>query len=93
MFPLTKILRSSTFDKDLKKIPENIRKKFIFWVFQVESLGVREVRKYKGYHDEPLKGDRRGQRSIRLNKSYRAIYREVDGEVEILMLEVNKHDY
>jgi proteic killer suppression protein len=62
---LIKIKRTSRFDKDLKKIPNNIRKKFIFWVFLVESQGLLEVRKNKGFHDEPLKGDRKGQRSIR----------------------------
>lgn len=89
----TKIKRTKKFDKDLEKIPDNVRKKFILWVFMVESQGLREVRKHKGFHDEPLKGDRKGQRSIRLNKAYRAIYREVQGVVEILMLEVNKHEY
>jgi proteic killer suppression protein len=33
-----------------------------------------EVRKIKGFHDEPLKGNRKRQRSIRLSKAYRAIY-------------------
>ncbi|MFZ8934380.1 MAG: type II toxin-antitoxin system RelE/ParE family toxin, partial [Bacteriovoracaceae bacterium] len=80
----TKIKRTKKFDKDLEKIPDNVRKKFILWVFMVESQGLREVRKHKGFHDEPLKGDRKGQRSIRLNKAYRAIYREVQGVVEIL---------
>jgi proteic killer suppression protein len=59
----------------------------------VENQGLSEVRKHKGFHDESLVGDRKGQRSIRLNKAYRAIYKEVDGTVEILMLEVNKHEY
>jgi proteic killer suppression protein len=44
------------------------------WVNDVESAGLSEVRKVLGYHDEPLKGNRVGQRSIRLSKSYRAIY-------------------
>ena len=57
--------------------------------------GLSTVRKITGYHDEPLKGTRVGQRSIRLNRSYRAIY-EVDqsGVVHfIAVLEVNKHEY
>jgi toxin HigB-1 len=93
MDEMTKIKRTVKFDKELKKIPDSIRKKFIFWVFLVESQGIREVRKHKGYHDESLRGDRKGQRSIRLNKAYRAIYIETKTTIEILMLEVNKHDY
>jgi len=46
------------------------------WIFQVESIGINEVRKILGYHDEPLKGDRQGQRSVRLSRSYRAFYVE-----------------
>jgi len=61
----------------------------------VEEDGMAEVRKLKGFHDEPLKGDRKGQRSVRLNKAYRAIYRETSSdEIEIAeVLEVNKHEY
>ena len=61
----------------------------------VEESGIREVRKFKGFHDEPLKGSRRGQRSVRLNKAYRAIYVEhEEGEIELIeVLEVNKHEY
>ena len=56
---------------------------------------MREVRKYKGFHDEPLKSNRKGQRSVRLSKSYRAIYIEVDkNNFEIIeVIEVNKHEY
>jgi proteic killer suppression protein len=54
-----------------------------------------EMRKCKGFHDEPLKGKRQGQRSVRLNKAYRAIYVEHEtGEVELIeVLEVSKHEY
>ncbi len=40
----------------------------------IVGIGLSEVRKVPGYHDEPLKGQRKGQRSIRLSRSYRAIY-------------------
>jgi proteic killer suppression protein len=61
----------------------------------LEKTGLNVVRKIPGYHDEPLKGNRRGQRSIRLSKAYRAIYIiDKEGNIEIVkVLEVNKHDY
>lgn len=47
-----------------------------------------------GYHDEPLKGARVGQRSIRLNRAYRAIYVIKNDGIEFGSVEeVNKHDY
>ena len=54
----------------------------------------KEVRKVKSYHDEPVKGKRKGQRSIRLTKAYRAFYRIIkEGNVVVEIQEVNKHEY
>lgn len=82
-------------EKSLWVLPKNIRKKLQTWVRYVEQLGIREVRKIPGYHDELLKGTRYGQRSVRLSRSYRIIYIEDgDGIVNIIeVLEVNKHGY
>lgn len=45
------------------------------------------MRKIPGYHDEPLKGDLKGLRSIRLSKGYRAYYVVVKDTVEFLRVE------
>lgn len=81
--------------KDLNKVPGFIKDKLLLWVDVVERLGIYQVRKTPGFHDEPLKGDRKGQRSIRLNKAYRAIYVENQHEEIYLIsvVEVNKHGY
>ena len=81
--------------KELKKHPKHVLAKLAGWIQAVNQYGLREVRKIPGYHDEPLKGDRKGQRSIRLSKAYRAIYIIDDsGNTEIVeVIEVNKHDY
>lgn len=80
---------------DLRILPKHIREKFFSWTRSVERYGLNEVRKIPGYHDEKLKGKRSGQRSVRLSRGYRAIYREEqDGQVNVIqVLEVNKHDY
>ncbi len=81
--------------KQLKKLPDFVYIKLLAWAKSVELKGLREVRKIPGYHDEPLKGDRKGQRSIRLSRAYRAIYvEEHDGSVNLVIIEeVNKHEY
>ena len=86
---------SSKAKKQLKKVPKYIQSKFDYWCDLIELIGLLEARKYKGFHDEPLAGNRKGQRSIRLSKSYRAIYIEIDKDkYEIIeVLEVNKHEY
>ena len=80
---------------ELKKVPTYIAKKLESWVDAVSHDGLLEVRKINGYHDEPLKGNRAGQRSIRLNRAYRAIYEiRKDGATELVNVEeVNNHDY
>ena len=63
------------------------------WSEQVEIFGIRIIREISGYHDEPLQADRKGQRSIRLSKAYRAFYIKHDDNILIEVIEVNKHDY
>ena len=81
--------------KDFRKVPKHIVKNFQRWALLVEDIGLVEVRKIKGFHDEPLSGDRSGQRSVRLSKAYRLFYVELPGgEINIVtVLEVNKHEY
>jgi len=85
--------------KNIRKLPHQVIRKLMTWIEAVEKVGLRQVQKIPGYHDEPLMGQRFGQRSIRLNWAYRAIYvtkKEMrkKEEVEfILVEEVNKHEY
>jgi len=81
--------------KDLKKVPKHVALKLRAWIDDVWHRGWQSVKSVPGYHDEALKGKRKGQRSIRLSRSYRAIY-EIDeaGDIHFIrVLEVNKHEY
>jgi toxin HigB-1 len=80
---------------ELKKIPLHIVFKLQVWIDGVRTHGLCEMRKRPGFHDEPLKGNRYGQRSIRLSKGYRAFYRIDEKAVIhfIEVIEVNKHEY
>jgi toxin HigB-1 len=65
----------------------------------VKTEGLEKVRKVPGYHDEPLRGQREGQRSIRLNIAYRALYtieKDESGDDVVKFVsvfEVTKHEY
>ena len=95
------VVLSKRVQKDLKKVPIHIVRKLDGWISSVEKAGLEEVRKSPGYHDEPLKGERAGQRSIRLSRSFRAIYTVKQDETAektqivefVLIEEVTKHDY
>ncbi len=90
-----KVALSKQARKDLEKIPKRLFQNLISWIELVGADGLSEARKIPGYHDEPLKGKRAGQRSIRLNKAYRAIYEINDrGEIHFVeIMEVNHHEY
>jgi len=91
----TQVVLTKSAEKEVKKLPRNIQEALLAWIDQVTTEGLQETRKISGYHDEPLKGDRKGQRSVRLNKAYRAIYVQTEnGEIELVtVIEVNKHKY
>jgi proteic killer suppression protein len=89
---------TSRAQKDLAKLAKSksyVARKFQEWVESVKEMGLEEVRKTPGYHDEPCKGQRQGQRSIRLAKGYRAFYEIIEGgKVKIVEVqEINLHDY
>ncbi len=90
-----KVTWSKHVEKQLDRIPEFIVSKFRDWAIAVETDGLLATRKLPGLHDEPLRGERQGQRSVRLNRAYRVIYVEgARGELQIVeVIEVNKHDY
>jgi proteic killer suppression protein len=79
----------------LDRMPFYVHLRFKNWLADIELKGLDEARKRPGYHDEPLKGRRIGQRSVRLNRAYRVIYMELRGELIVIVrvLEVTKHDY
>lgn len=82
-------------ERDLKRIPSHIAFKLGIWIDGIRMYGLREMRKRPGFHDELLQGKRYGQRSIRLNKAYRAIYMiDQSATVHFVeVVEVNKHEY
>lgn len=81
--------------KQLRRVPRHIAVRLYGWIESIEEEGLECTRRRPGLHDEPLKGSREGQRSIRINRAYRAIYRVVSTEeIEVVRVEeVNKHDY
>jgi proteic killer suppression protein len=86
---------SNLANKQLKRMPVYIQEAVNTWIESLIRIGISETRKSSGYHDEPFKGNRYGQRSIRLNRSYRVIYTETpEGNILlIVIMEVNKHEY
>jgi addiction module RelE/StbE family toxin len=81
--------------KDLKKIPRHILVQFDLWVEVIEVEGYKAMQKIKGYNDHALVGDRKGQRSSYLSRSWRVIYTLNDkiNSINVEVLEIHHHDY
>jgi proteic killer suppression protein len=88
------VLRSGA-QRALLRVPPYIADKLALWVNLVETEGIAEARRIPGFHDEPLRGARAGQRSIRLSRGYRAIYtiERAGADLVIAIAEVSKHAY
>jgi len=89
------VIISRTAEKQLRKVPLHIAEKLRIWVEGVEEEGLENMRKIPGFHDEALKGKRKGQRSIRLSRAYRAVYEiSTDDSIEFVSIEeVSRHEY
>lgn len=95
MSPENFVVLGKKVEQKLDSLPPHILTKFRGWIKFIELYGIQEARLIKSFHDEPLKGNLQGQRSVRLNRSYRAIYVElVNEEIKVIqVIEVHKHDY
>ena len=79
--------------RHLDKLPTEVLKRYEKWKDIVAISGPAGLRLIKGFHDEALTGDRRGERSSRLGSKYRVIYK-IDGiEIQVLVLDITAHDY
>jgi len=76
-----------------KKIPVEILKRYEKWKDIVTVSGPEGLRLIKGFHDEALRGDRKGHRSSRLGLQWRILYRIEKSKLYVLVVDINAHDY
>ena len=79
--------------KICQKLPVAVVKKYELWKSIVFRHGPYKLGDFPGFHDEKLKGRRRGQRSSRLNLQYRVIYLVENDIVTVTVLEITPHEY
>ena len=76
-----------------RKIPLQVKKKYELWKDLIFRHGPGILKEFPGFHDEKLKGERRGQRSSRLSLHYRVIYAVEKDIVTVYVLEITPHKY
>lgn len=79
--------------KGKQKIPRAVVKQFQKKINILISLTeLNELYDFRSLNFEALRGDRKGQYSIRLNNQYRLLFRiNKNGELEIIIIEISKH--
>ena len=68
-------------------------KRYEKWKDIVTISGPEGLRLIKGFHDESLRGERKGHRSSRLGLHYRLIYRIENKKLFVQVLDITPHDY
>ena len=79
--------------KQLRNIPTDILKRYEKWKDIVSISGPQGLRLIKGFHDESLRGERKGYRSSRLGKQFRVIYRIEKEQILVQVVSITAHDY
>jgi addiction module RelE/StbE family toxin len=79
--------------RQLKRLPDEILKRYQKWKDIVEVSGPAGLRLIRGFRDEPLSGEWQDHRSSRLNEQYRVIYRIEREAVVVEVVSVTPHDY
>ncbi len=79
--------------KVIKKLPEEILKRYEKWKDIVRISGPQGLKLIAGFRDEALKGKWKGYRSSRLNEQFRVIYAVDKNEIYVTVEEITPHDY
>ena len=87
------ISEERTAEKQLDKAPKEILRAYEFWKNIVSVDGPEGLRRFSGFRDHPLIGLWSGAHSSYLNNKWRVIYWVQHVELQVLVLEVNAHDY
>lgn len=79
--------------KRLRKLPDEIVKRYEKWKDVVEFSGPAGLRLIRGFRDESLRGRWNGHRSSRLGGQYRVIYRIEKKRLYVMVVDMTAHDY
>ncbi len=77
----------------MRKLPDEIVKRYEKWKDIVEFSGPAGLRLIRGFRDESLRGRWKGHRSSRLGDQHRVIYRIEKKRLYVMVVDVTAHDY
>ena len=85
-----KVIESRLVSRQLQRVPREIQEKYALWRGLVQRQGpyLRG-----GFRVHPLHGDRKGQKSARMNRQWRVIFRVFEGDLIVEVIELTPHKY
>ena len=87
------VLESTLCGRQLKRVPKHVLRHYEAWKEVVQTSGPHALRAIPGYHDHALKGEWKGARSSYLTHKWRVIYAVNGEQLQVLVMEVNPHEY
>lgn len=87
------VLEERRATKQLDRAPKRIQEAYEFWKAVVMNQGPVGLKGLPGFRDHGLQGEWKGARSSSLNDQWRVIYVVQAQRLQVLVLEVNPHDY
>jgi mRNA-degrading endonuclease YafQ of YafQ-DinJ toxin-antitoxin module len=85
-----RVVESRLLLKQFQRAPREVQRDYGFWRDRVRDLGPNLQ---GGYRTHALHGRRSGQRSARLGRQWRVIFRVVEDELIVEALELTPHNY
>jgi mRNA-degrading endonuclease YafQ of YafQ-DinJ toxin-antitoxin module len=85
-----RVVESRLFAKQFQRSPRNVQQDYGFWRDLVCAFGPNLQ---GGYRTHALHGRRSGQKSVRLSRQWRVIFRVVEDELIVEALELTPHKY
>ncbi len=80
-------------NRRLKKLPQEILKRYEKWKDIVQFSGPSGLKLIRGFNDEALRGEWKGHRSSRLGEQYRVIYKLEKTRFLVMVVDLTAHDY
>jgi len=85
-----RVVETRSLAKQIQRAPREIQEKYIVWRNRVRRLGPQL---HGGFRVHALQGDRKGQKSARLNRQWRVIFKVLEDQLIVEALELTPHKY
>jgi addiction module RelE/StbE family toxin len=87
------IFEHRNLNRRLKKLPQEILKRYEKWKDIVQFSGPSGLKLIRGFNDEALRGEWKGHRSSSLGEQYRVIYKLEKTRFLVMVVDLTAHDY